>query len=59
MLFEATALNEVALDNRIGLAPMTRVSATDDGRATDEMAQYYAKFAEGGVLVSRDRGSLY
>ncbi|WP_240148929.1 NADH:flavin oxidoreductase [Halorubellus sp. JP-L1] len=27
---------------------MTRVSATDDGRATDRMAQYYAKFATGG-----------
>lgn len=36
------------LDNRVGLAPMTRVSATVDGRATDEMSRYYAKFADGG-----------
>nr|WP_275407803.1 NADH:flavin oxidoreductase [Streptomyces coelicoflavus] len=34
--------------NRFALAPMTRVSATEDGRATPEMAEYYAAFAEGG-----------
>lgn len=27
---------------------MTRVSATDDGRATESMARYYRQFAEGG-----------
>ncbi len=36
------------LRNRFALAPMTRVSATEDGRATPEMAAYYAAFAEGG-----------
>nr|WP_083857041.1 NADH:flavin oxidoreductase [Natrinema limicola] len=48
MLFDSTSLGELTLDNRVGLAPMTRVSATADGRATEEMAQYYAKFANGG-----------
>ncbi|NHN43049.1 NADH:flavin oxidoreductase [Halorubellus sp. JP-L1] len=48
VLFDSTSLGELTLDNRVGLAPMTRVSATDDGRATDRMAQYYAKFATGG-----------
>ncbi len=48
MLFDSTSLNELTLDNRVGLAPMTRVSAADDGLATDRMAQYYAKFAAGG-----------
>lgn len=48
MLFESTAVGELTVTNRVGLAPMTRVSATDDGQATSEMAQYYAKFAEGG-----------
>ncbi|MFC7058631.1 NADH:flavin oxidoreductase [Halovenus salina] len=48
MLFDSTSLQELTLDNRVGLAPMTRVSATADGRATDEMARYYAKFADGG-----------
>lgn len=54
MLFDPTSLGELTLDNRVGLAPMTRVSATDDGRATHRMAQYYATFAEGGFsfLVS-------
>ncbi|MFH8438365.1 NADH:flavin oxidoreductase [Streptomyces sp. NPDC018007] len=36
------------LRNRYALAPMTRVSGTGDGRATEEMAAYYAAFAEGG-----------
>lgn len=36
------------LCNRFAVAPMTRVSATEDGRATPEMADYYAAFAEGG-----------
>lgn len=36
------------LRNRFALAPMTRVSATEDGRATQEMAEYYEAFAEGG-----------
>lgn len=47
-LFDSTTLNELSLKNRVGLAPMTRVSATDDGRATEPMAQYYRRFAEGG-----------
>ncbi|MEW2070006.1 NADH:flavin oxidoreductase [Streptomyces sp. NPDC007346] len=36
------------LRNRFALAPMTRISATEDGRATEEMAAYYTAFAEGG-----------
>jgi 2,4-dienoyl-CoA reductase-like NADH-dependent reductase (Old Yellow Enzyme family) len=36
------------LPNRAALAPMTRVSATADGYATDRMASYYEKFAHGG-----------
>ncbi|MGW8489482.1 oxidoreductase [Streptomyces sp. NPDC055886] len=45
-----TACRFAGLDlrNRFALAPMTRVSATEDGRATREMAAYYAAFAEGG-----------
>ncbi len=53
-LFETFEFEGVSLDNRVGLAPMTRTSATDDGRATERMARYYAKFARGGFgfLVS-------
>lgn len=47
-LFDEFRLNRLDLENRIGLSPMTRVSATETGEATDEMAEYYAKFARGG-----------
>jgi len=47
-LFDAVDLGDETLANRVGLAPMTRTSATEDGRATAEMARYYAKFARGG-----------
>ncbi|WP_396611151.1 HisA/HisF-related TIM barrel protein [Haloferax sp. S1W] len=48
VLFDTVTLNDLTLRNRAGLAPMTRVSATADGRATERMAHYYAKFADGG-----------
>lgn len=48
MMFNSVSLGDLTLNNRIGLAPMTRVSAMDDGRATSRMAQYYTKFAKGG-----------
>jgi 2,4-dienoyl-CoA reductase-like NADH-dependent reductase (Old Yellow Enzyme family) len=47
-LFATFELNGHTLDNRVGLAPMTRTSATDEGTATDRMARYYASFARGG-----------
>ena len=47
-LFESVELNGHTLDNRVGLAPMTRTSATDEGHATERMARYYASFARGG-----------
>lgn len=37
-----------ALRNRLAVAPMTRVSATESGLATDTMRRYYARFAAGG-----------
>lgn len=53
-LFDSFDLDGRALDNRVGLAPMTRTSATDDGHATGQMARYYASFARGdfGFLVT-------
>lgn len=47
-LFEALAIGRMALRNRLAVAPMTRVSATDGGCATGHMARYYGAFAEGG-----------
>lgn len=46
--FTPVDINGVALRNRFALAPMTRVSATEDGTATAEMARYYERFARGG-----------
>ncbi|TCO17307.1 2,4-dienoyl-CoA reductase-like NADH-dependent reductase (Old Yellow Enzyme family) [Kribbella steppae] len=43
-----TRLGRIDLSNRFAVAPMTRVSATPDGVPTAEMADYYARFAEGG-----------
>jgi 2,4-dienoyl-CoA reductase-like NADH-dependent reductase (Old Yellow Enzyme family) len=37
-----------AVKNRLGVAPMTRVTAREDGRATETMARYYERFARGG-----------
>jgi 2,4-dienoyl-CoA reductase-like NADH-dependent reductase (Old Yellow Enzyme family) len=41
-------LGSLSLKNRIAVAPMTRISATEDGRATEDMVRYYQGFAEGG-----------
>lgn len=57
VLFENTALGDRNVENRVGLSPMTRVSATEDGRATSEMADYYAKFADGGFSVLVTEGT--
>lgn len=48
MLFTETTIGKLTLKNRIAVAPMTRVSATDDGRPTEDMVRYYARFARGG-----------
>jgi 2,4-dienoyl-CoA reductase-like NADH-dependent reductase (Old Yellow Enzyme family) len=47
-LFSPFRLGGLTLANRVAVAPMTRVSATADGRATAEMAAYYAAYATGG-----------
>ena len=41
-------LGPLDLKNRLLVAPMTRVSARHDGVPTEEMAAYYAEFADGG-----------
>lgn len=47
-LFDPFAIGRLALRNRLAVAPMTRVSATADGRATARMQRYYSAFADGG-----------
>jgi len=47
-LFSAFTLESVTLRNRAVVSPMTRLSASEDGRATAQMASYYGTFARGG-----------
>ncbi|MEK4526822.1 MULTISPECIES: NADH:flavin oxidoreductase [Paenibacillus] len=47
-LFEPVNVGYNFLKNRVGVAPMTRTSATPEGLATEQMAEYYASFARGG-----------
>lgn len=49
--FTASDIAGRSLRNRFALAPMTRVSATADGAATEAMARYYARFARGGFAL--------
>lgn len=51
-LFETHQLSHLTLPNRVVMAPMTRVRATADGRATPSMATYYAQRASAGLLVT-------
>ena len=48
LLFEKVKIGSVTLENRVGVAPMTRTSATPEGYATDQMVSYYTSFALGG-----------
>jgi 2,4-dienoyl-CoA reductase-like NADH-dependent reductase (Old Yellow Enzyme family) len=56
-LFDDVEIGSLTLDNRLGLAPMTRTSAHPDGRATDQMASYYANFADGGFSLLITEGT--
>ena len=47
-LWTTIRIGATELPNRVALAPMTRVSATEDGHATERMASYYSRFARGG-----------
>ena len=47
-LFTPFDINGRTVRNRLAVAPMTRVSATEDGRATETMTRYYERFARGG-----------
>jgi 2,4-dienoyl-CoA reductase-like NADH-dependent reductase (Old Yellow Enzyme family) len=47
-LFAPIVINGHTVKNRLAVAPMTRVTATEDGRATETMTRYYERFARGG-----------
>ncbi|MBA9026335.1 2,4-dienoyl-CoA reductase-like NADH-dependent reductase (Old Yellow Enzyme family) [Peribacillus huizhouensis] len=48
LIFESVSLGYTTLNNRVGVAPMTRISATSEGLVTDQMVSYYTSFARGG-----------
>ncbi len=47
-LFESTKIGSIELSNRLAVAPMTRVSANNDGTANSQMQSYYHDFVKGG-----------
>lgn len=47
-LFAPLTLGGHTVKNRLAVAPMTRISAMEDGRASETMARYYERFARGG-----------
>jgi 2,4-dienoyl-CoA reductase-like NADH-dependent reductase (Old Yellow Enzyme family) len=48
LLFSRFNIGRLELKNRIGLAPMTRTSAAEDGVPTEYMIRYYTRYAQGG-----------
>jgi N-ethylmaleimide reductase len=51
-LFEPFDLSNLALRNRMVMAPMTRTRASEDGRPTSLMVNYYAQRASAGLIVT-------
>ena len=51
-LFHGYQLGDLALPNRVVMAPMTRVRAAAGGLATPSMATYYAQRATAGPTWS-------
>ena len=47
-LFAPVVINGHTVRNRLSVAPMTRISATQDGRATDTMTHHHERFARAG-----------
>ncbi len=48
VIFESATLGSLRLNNRLAVAPMTRVSALRDGQVGPLMKDYYERFAKGG-----------
>ncbi|HYQ50680.1 MAG TPA: NADH:flavin oxidoreductase [Pseudomonas sp.] len=49
-------INGLQLRNRLAVAPMTRVSASETGHANADMARYYERFAQGGFALVISEG---
>src|SRR5688572_15548148 len=55
-IFNPFTLLHHRLKNRLVVAPMSRVSATNEGVPTDAMKRYYASFAAGGFAMTVTEG---
>lgn len=51
MLFSESRIGKLTLKNRLIVAPMTRISATENGLTNDRMKRYYKRYAEGGFSL--------
>lgn len=56
-LFSPLRIDSLKLANRAAVAPMTRTSARPDGRATEQMAEYYARYIRGGFGLIISEGT--
>lgn len=56
--FAKLRLGSLQLENRVAVAPMSRVSAAPDGRPTQRMSSYYAEFASGGFGLVITEGTF-
>lgn len=57
LLFSEGQLGDLQLKNRIGLAPMTRTSAKEDGTPNEVMRKYYTRYAKGGFSLLITEGT--
>ena len=48
--------NGITVRNRVAVAPMTRITATEDGHPTQTMFDYYMRFAKGGFGLVTTEG---
>lgn len=51
-LFTPVKLGEIALQNRVVMAPMTRNRAAEDGVPTELMAEHYGQRGDAGLIVA-------
>lgn len=57
-LFSPLRIDSLTLANRATVAPMTRTSANPDGTATEQMVEYYARYARGGFALVITEGTF-
>lgn len=49
-------IGQVKLKNKFAVAPMTRISASEDGLASQRQVEYYERFAKGGFGLTITEG---